>query len=250
VPMQQPILETKRLSKHFGALQAVHEVDFEVYQGEIHSIIGPNGAGKTTFFNLLTGFLLPTSGHIDYAGKEITGFSPHQISQLGIGRSFQIFSVFPDLSVLENVRIAIQARTKINYRFWSSLRNSGSFGEKAGEILVRIGLKDKQSVVARNLSSGEKRLLDIGIGLATEPKLLLLDEPTSGLAGHEISMIIGLIRAIVNPITIILIEHNIDMVLNISDKITVFNQGSIIAEGGPEEIQNNARVQEVYLGGY
>lgn len=246
----QPILQTEKLSKHFGALTAVHEVDFEVHQGEIRSIIGPNGAGKTTFFNLLTGFLPPTSGHIVYNGEEITGFPPHQISQLGIGRSFQIFNIFPELSALENVRIAIQSRTKINYRFWGSLRKSGFLEEKAKEVLLRIGLNEKEKVVARNLSSGEKRLLDIGIGLATEPRLLLLDEPTSGLAGHEISTIIRLIRTIANPMAIILIEHNIDVVLNISNRITVLNQGSVIAEGFPAEIQNNTRVQEVYLGGY
>jgi len=246
----QPILQTEKLSKRFGALTAVHEVDFEVHQGEIHSIIGPNGAGKTTFFNLLTGFLLPTSGHIVYNGKEITGFPPHQISQLGIGRSFQIFNIFPELSVSENIRIAIQSRTKINYRFWGSLPKSGFLEEKAKEVLLRIGLNEKENVIARNLSSGEKRLLDIGIGLATQPSLLLLDEPTSGLAGQEISMIINLIRTIANPITIILIEHNIDVVLNISSRITVLNQGAVIAEGLPEEIQNNTRVQEVYLGGY
>jgi branched-chain amino acid transport system ATP-binding protein len=248
--VQQPILQTEKLSKYFGALKAVDEVDFKVNEGEIHSIIGPNGAGKTTFFNLLTGFLLPTSGHIVFRGKEITGFPPYQISQMGIGRSFQIFNIFPELSVLENVRIAIQSRTQINYRFWGSLRKSVFLEEKAREVLLRIGLKEKEDVIARNLSNGEKRLLDIGIGLAAEPNLLLLDEPTSGLAGHEISILISLIRTIANPITIILIEHNIDMVLNISNRITVLNQGSLIAEGVPEEIQNNARVQEVYLGGY
>ena len=244
------ILYTERLSKHFGALKAVHEVDFEVHPGEIHSIIGPNGAGKTTLFHLLTGFLPPTSGRIFYKGTDITGFPPYQISQLGIGRSFQIFNVFPDLSVLENIRLAVQSRTKINYRFWSSLRKSTFLEERALDVLVQIGLQEKANLLARTLSNGEKRILDIGIGLATEPDLLLLDEPMSSLAGHEIETLIGLIRSIANRITVILIEHNIDVVLDISHRITVFNQGTVIAEGSPGEIQNNARVQEVYLGGY
>lgn len=246
----QLIIETKKLSKNFRGLKALNEADLRVYKGQIHSIIGPNGAGKTTLFNLITGFLFPTSGHIVYNGKEITGLSPDKISKLGIARSFQIINIFPELTVLENVRIAIQSRAKINYNFLGSFRKLRFLEEKADEVLSRIGLVGKNDILAKNLSYGEKRILDIGIGLATEPSLLLLDEPTSGLAKNETLIVINLIREIVNPVTIILIEHNIDVVLNISDRITVLNQGSVITEGLPEEIQKNAKVQEAYLGEY
>jgi branched-chain amino acid transport system ATP-binding protein len=248
--VSEPVLETHGLTKDFGALRAVNTVDLKIQKGEIHSIIGPNGAGKTTFFNLLTGFLPPTRGRILFNGHDITGFPPYRICGLGIGRSFQIFNIFPDLSVLENVRLAVQSGTKINYRFWGSLRRMKSLEEKALNVLEQIGLREKATLLARTLANGEKRVLDIGVGLATGPRLLLLDEPMSSLAGHEIETIIGLIRAIANRITVVLIEHNIDVVLDISHRITVFNQGSVIAEGSPEEIQHNAMVQEVYLGGY
>ena len=246
----QPIIETQKLSKNFGALRAVHEVDLRVYPGQIHSIIGPNGAGKTTLFNLITGFLSPTSGRIVCNGKEIIGLAPHKISKLGIGRSFQIINIFPELSVLENVRIGIQSRTKMSYNFLGSSQKWRFLEERANEVLLRIGLVGKNGILAKNLSHGEKRILDIGIGLATDPSLLLLDEPTSGLAKNEMSIVIDLIREIVKPVTVILIEHNIDVVLSISDRITVLNQGSVIAEGPPDEIQKNAGVQEAYLGEY
>lgn len=246
----QPIIETHKLSKNFGALRAVHEVDLRVYPGQIHSVIGPNGAGKTTLFNLLTGFLPSTSGRFFCNGKEITGFSPDKISQLGMGRSFQIINIFPELSVLENIRIAVQSRTKMSFNFLGSSQKWRSLEDRANEVLQRIGLVGKNRILAKNLSHGEKRILDIGIGLATDPRLLLLDEPTSGLAKNEMSIVIDLIREIVDPVTVILIEHNIDVVLSISDRITVLNQGSVIAEGLPEEIQKNAKVQEAYLGEY
>jgi branched-chain amino acid transport system ATP-binding protein len=246
--VDQPVIETQKLTKNFGALRAVSIVDLKVYPGQIHSIIGPNGAGKTTLFNLLTGSFPPTSGRIIFKEKEITGFPPHKVSKLGIGRSYQIVNIFPELSVLENVRIAIQSRTKINYHFLSSFRKLGFLEEKAREMLIRIGLKGKENILAKNLSHGEKRILDISVGLATEPSLLLLDEPASGLSENEKLIVTGLIHEIVNPITIILIEHNIDVVLNMSDRITVLNQGSVIAEGLPEEIQKNEKVQEAYLG--
>ena len=250
VMSHQPIMETQGLSKNFGALKAVNEVDLVVYPAQIHSIIGPNGAGKTTLFNLITGFLPPTSGRIICSGKEITRLSPHKISKFGIARSFQIINIFPELSVLENVRVAIQSRTRASYNFLVSFRKLRFLEDKANEILFRIGLAGKKETLAENLSHGEKRILDIGIALATEPNLLLLDEPTSGLAKHEMSTVIGLVHEIINHATIILIEHNIDVVLNISHRITVLNQGSVIASGLPEEIQNSAKVQEAYLGEY
>jgi len=246
----QPIIETKRLSKNFGALRAVNEVDLKVYPGQIHSIIGPNGAGKTTLFNLLTGFLSPTSGRISFKGSEITHLPSFAISRLGIGRSFQITSIFPDLTVFENIWIALQSRTKANYNFIISLRGLRPLEEKATQILQRIGLADKRAMPARNLSHGEKRILDIGIGLSIDPSLLLLDEPASGLTGEEISRVIELVKGVTDTLTIVLIEHNIDVVLSISDRITVLHQGSVIAEDHPDKIKKDPKVQEAYLGGY
>ncbi len=246
----QPIIETKNLSKNFGALRAVHNVDLKVKPGHIHSIIGPNGAGKTTLFNLLNGFLLPTSGQIFFKGSNITNLPPYVISKLGIGRSFQITSVFLDLSVFENIRIAAQSRAGINYQFIYSTESYKFLEEKTYQILQKIGLLQKKDFLAKNLSHGERRILDIGIGLATDPLLFLLDEPASGLSKEEISRVISLIKELANQITIILIEHNIDLVLSISNIITVLHQGSVIAEGPPEKIQEDSRVQEAYLGGY
>jgi len=247
---QQPIIETKGLSKNFGALRAVNQVDLKVQPGHIHSIIGPNGAGKTTLFNLLNGFLLPSSGHIFFNGAEITNLPPHAISKRGIGRSFQITSIFPDLTVFENIRVAAQSRTKVSYRFLKPANSFKSLEEKSNKVLQQIGLYMKRDLLATHLSHGEKRILDIGIGLATDPSLLLLDEPASGLAKEEISRVIGLVKDLVDRVTIILIEHNIDLVLSISNRITVLHQGSVIADGPPEEIQKDLRVQEAYLGGY
>lgn len=246
----ETILKTENLSKSFGALQAVLNVDLNIKKGTIHSIIGPNGAGKTTLFNLLTGFLRSSAGKIFFQDRDITRLQPYQISQFGIGRSFQITSIFNELTVRENIRIVLQSRTKSNYSFFNSMNGLRSLEEKAQEILNRIGFEDKGDLLARNLSHGEKRILDIGIGIASDPALLLLDEPASGLVGDEILRVTDLVRDISNYITIVLVEHNIDVVLSISDTITVLYYGEIIAEGKPEEIQNNEKVQEIYLGDY
>jgi branched-chain amino acid transport system ATP-binding protein len=227
---------------------AVLNVDLKVARGTIHSVIGPNGAGKTTLFNLLTGFLKPSAGSIVFDGKDITGLAPHEISRRGMSRSFQITSVFPELAVSENVRIALQSRTKMSYRFLKKLTDGDGLREKTNDILDQIGLLDKADLPAKHLSHGEKRVLDIGIGLATSPELLLLDEPASGLVGDEIVRVASLVRQISSRVTVILVEHNIDVVLSISDRITVLSYGKVIAEGSPAEIQSNAKVQEVYLG--
>jgi branched-chain amino acid transport system ATP-binding protein len=242
------LLETVRLSKSFGALQAVVNVALKVTEGTIHSVIGPNGAGKTTLFNLLTGFLKPTEGTIIFNGKDITGLSPDKISKLGVSRSFQITSIFPDLTVRENVRIALQSRTTVSYRFLKKLSIGDGLEEKSREVLRQIGLQDKAGLPAKHLSHGEKRILDIGIGVATSPQLLLLDEPASGLVGDEIVRMTNLVKDISRGVTVVLVEHNIDVVLSVSDRITVLYYGSIIAQGSPNEIQSNANVQEVYLG--
>lgn len=255
--MQEPaasrdgvILETKGLTKDFGGLRAVDAVDLQVKFGTIHSIIGPNGAGKTTLFNLLTGFLPPSQGQIYFSGKQLTGLTPSEISHLGIARTFQITSIFPDLTVRENVRIGIQSRTRHNYKLLRNYEKLPGVSERLERILEDVGLIGRRHLIAKNLSYGEKRSLEIAIALSTEPNLLLLDEPTSGMSPDESLFFIHLIQEISERVTLVVIEHNIDMVLSISDKITVLHQGSVIAEGSPEGIQEDKGVQEAYLGGY
>lgn len=243
------ILQTKNLSKNFGALMAVNDVSLEIGLG-VHSIIGPNGAGKTTLFNLLSGFLEPSSGQIFYSGQEITSLPPYRISRMGLARSFQITSIFPDLSVYENVRIAVQSRLRASYNFLLSFKSLKGVDEKTKETLARVGLSDFADTKAKNLSYGLQRSLDIGISLATDPKLILLDEPTSGMDLQDSKQVIGLISEISLKIPVVLIEHNIDIVLSISDVVTVLYQGGILEEGTPSEIQKSEKVQSAYLGGY
>jgi branched-chain amino acid transport system ATP-binding protein len=242
-------LQTKALVKKFGALSAVDRVSLNVGPG-VHSIIGPNGAGKTTLFNLLTGFLRPDSGKIIYQGKDITHLPPYRISQLGVARSFQITSIFPNLTVHENVRLGVQSRLGASNNFMISFDKLRGVHEKTKRVLQEIGLAELAESKAKNLSYGLQRSLDIGICLATEPKLILLDEPTSGMDRKDAQDVIQLISLISKTIPVVLIEHNIDLVLSISDIVTVLYQGGMLAEGTPSEIQNNEEVQEAYLGGY
>ena len=243
------ILQTKELSKNFGALKAVNQVNLEIGKG-IHSIIGPNGAGKTTLFNLLTGFLKPSTGKIFFLGKDITGLPPYEISRLGIARSFQITSIFPELSVFENVRISAQSRSRSSANFLNSFKGLEDANQNAERILKDLGLLEFRDAKAKNLSYGLQRSLDIAISLAIRPKLILLDEPTSGMDKGDTKKIIKIISVISRQIPVVLIEHNIDVVLSISNRITVLYQGSVLAEGSPIEIQQNEKVQEAYLGGY
>jgi branched-chain amino acid transport system ATP-binding protein len=244
-----PILETTNLTKHFGSLTAVNGVDLRIGSG-VQSVIGPNGAGKTTLFNLLSGFLVPDKGRISYQGKDITGLSPFQVSQMGIGRSFQITSIFPALSVFENIRVAAQSRLKARYNFLISCDRLEGIDKAARRILKQVGLEAWADSQATNLPYGLQRCLDIGISLATNPQLILLDEPTSGMGSEDTENILKLIGAIAKTIPVVLIEHNIDVVLAISDRIAVLYQGVLLAEGTPSEIQANKGVQEAYLGGY
>lgn len=236
------ILSTKSLCKDFGSLNAVKGVNLNIQKGELRSIIGPNGAGKTTFFNLLTGIFPPSKGDILFKGETIAGLLPHQIAKKGIGRSFQITSIFPELTVYENIFIP------------SVLHNSSKSksDERTWEILEYVGLKDKGNTIAANLSHGEKRHLDIAIALTTNPELLLLDEPTAGLPPEESINTVKLIQKLrfEKGYTILLIEHKMDIVLNLSDFITVLHMGEKIADGTPEEIQANDDVQKAYLGGF
>ncbi len=241
-----PILETKNLSKHFDALIAVDGVDYSVEAGELRSIIGPNGAGKTTFFNMIAGDLIPTSGQVLFDGRDVSKTPAHARSHLGIGRTYQITNIFPKLSVLENVRIAAQSR-KTTFNLWSTISSHRELIEKADEILERIHMTEKRGERAGTLAHGEQRYLEIGIALATDPKLLLLDEPTAGMSPEETIQTGEFIKSLADPLTIVLVEHDMEVVLGISDKITVLHNGAFLADGTVEEVRANADVQRVYL---
>lgn len=249
--MDDPILiETRELVKIFGGLRAVDGVSMTVRAHTLHTIIGPNGAGKTTFFNLLSGNIRPTSGKVYYRGQDITGIPAYRRAHIGIGRSFQITNVFPNLSVLENVRLAAQAVGHDNYKFWAHHRHFRKYEEQAYAILQQVGLAPQANLLARLLPHGGKRKLELGVLLASDPDLLLLDEPTAGMAREEIPMLMEVIRSVreVNNKTIILVEHKMDLVMNVSDRISVMHQGQLLAEGTPLEIAANPTVQKAYLG--
>ncbi|MDE0330876.1 MAG: ABC transporter ATP-binding protein [Nitrospinae bacterium] len=241
-----PILETKNLSKHFDALVAVDSVDYSVDSGELRSIIGPNGAGKTTFFNMIAGDLLPTSGQVIFDGEDVSEVPAHERSHLGIGRTYQITNIFPKLSVLENIRIAAQSR-KTTFNLWSTVPSHKELIDKSDEIIERINLTEKRDELAGTLAHGEQRYLEIGIALATDPKLLLLDEPTAGMSPEETLQTGEFIKSLADPLTIVLVEHDMEVVLGISDIITVLHNGAFLAEGSVEEVRANAEVQRVYL---
>ena len=240
------ILRIEGLTMHFGGLAALDNVSLSVPRGEIRAVIGPNGAGKSTFFNCLTGVLAPTRGRIIFDGEDITGLPPHRISQKAIARSYQITNILPGATVLENVRIAVQSR----HHSWSLLRHHRAYGDivvRARAVLDSVGLGEKQDELAANLSHGEQRNLEIGIALATEPKLLCLDEPTAGMSVSETHATVDLIRRIAANLTILIVEHDMEVVMGLAHTITVLHYGEVLAEGTPAEIQANARVQEVYL---
>ena len=241
-----PLLRTDDLSIRFGGLSALNNVNFAVRRGEIRAIIGPNGAGKSTFFNCLTGVLRPTSGRILFDGADVTGLPPDRLSQRGIARSYQITNILPNATVLENARIAAQSR---RHR-WSLLTHHRAFRdliEKAELALDAVGLLGKADELAANLSHGEQRNLEIGIALATDPQLLCLDEPTAGMSAGETHETMALVRRIAENLTILIVEHDMQIVMELAQRITVLHYGEILAEGTPAEIQQNPRVLEVYL---
>lgn len=244
------LLETENLSKAFGALMAVNGVTLEIQPGSLYSIIGPNGAGKTTLFNLFTGQFPPTSGRILFDGQDITGTPAHRIAHLGIARSFQRTNVFPALSLLDNVWVAAFARGG-SWRglAWCRADRYPEVTERALATLGDVGLKDKASQLAREISHGEQRQLELAIALAAAPRLLLLDEPAAGLSPDETQRMVGLVRELKGRYTIVLIEHKMDIIMGVSDRIAVMHFGSVIAEGAPAEIQRNDEVRRAYLGG-
>ncbi len=246
--MSMEILRTEKLTKSFGALTAVNQVNLLVREGEIHSIIGPNGAGKTTLFNMLAGQLSPTSGKVWLKDQEITGWKPFEISHAGIGRSYQVTNIFPVLSIKENVRLGVQSRTKSNFSLFRKASSLKEVEEKTLEVLEEVGLTGMMNKKASEVSYGDQRALEIAIALATSPRLLLLDEPTSGMPHEDSFRIMHLIKQISKGLTIILIEHRMHVVMTISDIITVMAQGKVIAEGSPVEVKKNEEVIRAYLG--
>ena len=244
------LLKTEKLTKRFGELVAVDQVDLKVEEGSLHSVIGPNGAGKTTLFNLISGELQPSAGNIVFREKEITGFPPHKIPHLGIGRSFQRTNIFPKFTVFDNVWVAAffqKAPQGLNVLKKTSAHPE--IAEKVNESLAEVGLAERANQLARELSHGDQRLLEVAIALAASPSFLLLDEPTSGLSPDETRRMMEFIKKLSKRYTILIIEHKMSVVMSISDKITVMHFGRIIAEGSPQEIQANESVRQAYLGG-
>jgi len=241
------LLRTEQLTRAFGSLIAVDRVNVSVRRGELRSIIGPNGAGKTTFFRLISGEMAPTNGRIWFDGRDITGLPQHAVARLGISKSYQITNVFPHLTSLENVRVAVQGHARA-FNFWSRADRLTDVRERAQALLERAGLGGKGTLLAAHLSHGEKRHLEIAIALASDPALLLLDEPTAGMSPEETDETMTLIRALATGRTLVLVEHKMKVVMKISDRITVLHQGQVLAEGTPEEIRANALVQQTYLG--
>jgi branched-chain amino acid transport system ATP-binding protein len=247
---EMALLETHDLTKAFGALTAVNDVTLKIEAGTLHSIIGPNGAGKTTLFNLLTGTFPPSSGRIVFDGKDITGTPAHRIAHRGLARSFQRTNVFPALSLLDNVWVAAFACSKS----WSGLlwRPSSRYPElveRARQALSDVGLAGKTEQLAREISHGEQRQLELAIALAAAPRVLLLDEPAAGLSPEESRRMVALVRTLKGRYTIVLIEHKMDIIMSVSDRISVMHFGNLIADGTPEEIQRNPEVRRAYLGG-
>lgn len=242
------LLETKKLYKSFGGLQVISDLDVSVAEGRLTSIIGPNGAGKTTLFNVIGGRFPPSSGRVFFKDRDISGLKPHVISQMGLIRSFQITNVFPRLTVRENVRLACQSRLKKKVSILKPAADLDGTNEKTTAILERIGLLSYQEALAAELSHGDQRHLEIAMTLATDPKLLLLDEPTSGMSPAETDQTIKLIEDLSKSLTILLIEHDMKLVMSISQNIIVLDYGTKIAEGAPEQIENHPEVRRVYLG--
>ena len=242
------MLSARGLTKRFGGTVAVDNVDLDVRTGTLHAIIGPNGAGKTTLFNLLAGDMAPSSGAIALEDRDITRLDVRERSHLGIGRSFQRTNVFRNLSAFENVRIAAQSRTHASFDLWSRTSRLNDVAARARAVLAELGLERLAERRAGELAGGDQRLLEIAIALATQPRLLLLDEPSQGLSGEDARALLARIRTLAAHYTIVLIEHNMQLVMELSDEITVMNFGSVLARGTPEGIRSDERVRAAYLG--
>ena len=246
--MTDTILETEGLTREFSGFVAVDGVDLRVRTGQIHALIGPNGAGKTTCFNLLSSFLAPTRGSIRFKGHDITGMKPAMVARLGLVRSFQISAVFPHLTALENVRLALQRARGASFDFWRSERILSVFDDRARELLRDVGLGDEIDTIVVNLPYGQKRALEIATTLALDPEMLLLDEPTAGMAHGDVDRIVDLIKRIRGGRTILMVEHNLSVVEGLCDTITVLTRGRVLAEGDYATVSKNPEVIAAYLG--
>jgi branched-chain amino acid transport system ATP-binding protein len=249
--MPDAILEARKLRKEFGGLVAVDDVDLKIRAGTFHSIIGPNGAGKTTLFNLLSRTLDPTSGTVIFRGRDITHVPVQRIAHLGMGRSFQITNIFPNLTAFENIRLACQALGRDNFKMLNRAGDFKQYEERTWAVIQQVGLSERATMIARSLPHGDQRKLELGMILAADPEVLLLDEPTAGMAGEQVPEFIALIQKVQKDgnKTIVLVEHNMSVVMHASMVITVMHQGAILAEGTPAEIAANKTVQSAYLGG-
>lgn len=247
-PGAHPALQAVHLVKDFKGFRATNNVTLTINEGEIHAIIGPNGAGKTTLFNLLSGFLKPTSGEVHLFGERIDALQPFQIVRRGLSRSFQISSVFPTMTVRENVLVALQSPSHLPHQFWTPVSKLEELGPRADQILEDVGLTHDADRLAADLSHGEKRQLEIGISLTQNPKVLLLDEPTSGMGSEGVARVIELVRQVAKGRTVVLVEHNMSVVAELTDRITVLQYGSVLASGKYDDVRKDPRVIEAYLG--
>lgn len=242
------ILETKALSHDFSGMQVLNGINLQIRKGERHAIIGPNGAGKTTLFNSITGTYNPHGGNVFFHGKDITGFKPYAINRLGMGRSFQITSTFHGNTVFQNIRIGILSRKKIRFNMFRNLDKMDDITLETEEMLERVNLIEYRDVLASQLSYGKHRALEISMALATNPDLVMLDEPAAGISQEETKYTVDLIRSLTKDKTMVIIEHDMDVVFSLADRITVLHHGEILACGTPEEIKNNQDVKDAYLG--
>ncbi len=242
-------IETVGLSKQFRGFTAVNGVDLAVSEGDVHALVGPNGAGKTTLFNLLTGFLKPTGGQIRLHGREVAGSAPERIARLGVARSFQITSLFEQLTLRRHLELALLAASRHRYRFWASDRALAGFDDRAAELLDEVGLADLADAEAHTLAYGQKRALELALALALDPKVLLLDEPTAGMGVEDVDRTVELVRRIRPGRTVVLVEHNMSVVAGLADRVTVLQRGEVLVEGTYDEVRADHRVIDAYLGG-
>ena len=242
------ILETRGLVKQFNEFVAVNGVSLRVARGSIHALIGPNGAGKTTVFNLLTRFLPVTRGEIRLRGEDITGARPAEIARRGMVRSFQVSAVFPALSALENVRVALQRKLGTSFHFWRSERSLGALDARAVELLAAVGLEEFKDTITGELPYGRKRALELATTLALDPEVLLLDEPTQGMGHEDVGRVVALIQKVAEGRTVVMVEHNLSVVQDLADRVTVLARGQVLAEGTYDEVSRNPAVLEAYIG--
>ncbi|GAA1819471.1 ABC transporter ATP-binding protein [Actinomadura chokoriensis] len=245
---EAPVLRARGLVREFRGFRAVDGVDLDIGEGTVHALVGPNGAGKTTLFNLLTGFLKPTAGSVRLGRHELAGRSPERIARLGLARSFQITSLFAELTPRQHVELALAGRTGLGWRFWRSDRALGRYSDRAAELLGQVGLGDHADIAAGALAYGRKRALELALALALDPKVLLLDEPTAGMGVEDVGRTVDLIKKVRAGRTVVLVEHNMSVVSSLADRVTVLQHGQVLVEGPYAEIRHDPRVVTAYLG--